>query len=74
MVSAKVFLMIQFEAVISRGRKLHLLGIFYFNSFYMESVAENEKKICFLNFLDLQIAACAIGMCHSPKQKLCGIR
>lgn len=41
MVSAKVFLMIQFEAVISRGRKLHLLGVFYFNSFYMKSVAEN---------------------------------
>lgn len=36
MVSLVVFLMIQFEAVISRGRKLHLLGIFYFNSFYMK--------------------------------------
>lgn len=29
MVSVKVFLMIQFEAVISRGRKFHLLGVFY---------------------------------------------
>lgn len=38
MVSAKVFLMIQFQAVISRGRKLHLLGIFYFNSFFIWKV------------------------------------
>lgn len=44
MVSVKVFLMIQFEAVISRGRKLHLLGVFYFHFFYMKSVAKNKKK------------------------------
>lgn len=38
MVSAKVFLMIQFQAVISRGRTLHLLGIFYFNYFFIWKV------------------------------------
>lgn len=40
MVFVKVFLMIQFEAVISRGRKYHLLGIFYFSPFYEKHIRE----------------------------------
>lgn len=40
MVSVKGFLMIQFEAVISRGRKFHLLGVFYFSFFYDKRTRE----------------------------------
>lgn len=72
MVSVKVFLMIQFEAMISRGRKFHLLGVFYFSSFY-ENVPENKKIIsAFSTSQVCKITAYRIGMCHYsplPKRK-----
>lgn len=71
MASFKVFLMIQFEAVISRGRKLHLLGVFYFNFFFnIRSVAEYSISP-FLIFQTCKIAAGRIGTYHSPKQEHC---
>lgn len=45
MVPVKVFLMIQFGVVIYTGRNFHLLGVFYFSSFYEQWNRENKKTI-----------------------------
>lgn len=77
MVPVKVFLMIQFEVVISTGRKFHLLGVLYFSSFYEKWNRENKKQFLLSDFSGWQNCCIwnrNVSLFSTQKEKHCQIK